>query len=61
MGQPWPLFYFPSLSQYNEKSSTKFDNKSIDGVFGNRTWDSWMVGADESTVLVRSPYVIWHV
>ena len=50
-----------SFSQYNDKHSTKFDYKSIDGVLGIQTRDCRMVGTDESTELWRPPpkYVVY--
>ena len=51
----WPnaasLCLFSSFSRCNDKYSKEFDYKSLDGELGNRTWDHWMVGADESTEL----------
>ena len=47
-----PLFVlFSSFSQYNDKCGTKFDDKSMDGVLGNRTRECRIVGVDESTEL----------
>ena len=54
MDKTRPLFvYFRPSSHYNYKHSTKFDYKSIDDVLGIRTWDRWMVCADESTLTIQ--------
>ena len=50
---PASFCLFSSFSQYNDKFSTKFDSKSLDGVFGIRTRDQSLVGADKSTKLWR--------
>ena len=56
MGQTRPFFvYVNSFSECNDKYSTKFNNKSLDGVFGFRTLDNRMVAADESTELSWPP------
>ena len=54
MGQTLSLFdYFRPLSQYNDKYSTNYDYKSIDGVLGLQTQYHRMVIADEYTELWR--------
>ena len=58
MGQTRPLFgLFSFFSQRKDKYSTNFtiNDKSIDGVLGNRTRGGMMEGADESTELWRHP------
>ena len=57
MGQTRPLFgLFLFFSQRKDKYSTNFtiNDKSIDGVLGNRTRGGMMEGADESTM--AAPY-----
>ena len=54
VGQTRPLFCFIFVfSQNNDKYSTKFDSKSVDGVVGIRTQEHRMVGAVNSTELWR--------
>ena len=56
MGQTRPFFvYVNSFSECNDKYSTKFNNKSLDGAFGFRTLENRMVAADESTELSWPP------
>ena len=56
---PASFCLFSSFSQYNDKYSTKFDYKSVDGVLGIRTRDRRMVGANESTELWRLPFHLY--
>ena len=48
---PASFCLFPSFSQHNDKYSTKFDYKSVDGLLEIRTLDRRTLDADESTEL----------
>ena len=50
---------FSSFCQFNGKFSSKFYNKSLDGLLEIRTRDRWMVGADESTSHSDAPNVTY--
>ena len=52
MVQIRPLFvYFRSFRMTNT-AQIDYNDKSVDGVHGTRTWAGRMVGADESTDLI---------
>ena len=48
---PMPFCIFLFLSHDKYSTNLTINDKSIDGVIGNRTWGGKIVGVDESSAL----------
>ena len=55
IARPICFCLFSFFSHDNYSTNLTINGKSIDGVLGTRTWGGRMVGADESTELMRHP------